>query len=185
MKPCIVFDIDDTVCTFMPKVQPLVHLITLSRKKSHEIKSTCFRDLVGSRHPLLSFLARHLIDLEDLQFDPEARDFISHLRSRGYRISFVTARAMFADAYERTRRSLVKNGFEFDDLVVLPYNECKYEYAKENLGPVQAVFEDNLRNAKRFHDAGVHVFLRDQPWNRAVNVGTRFSRFGDIIHSFN
>lgn len=179
----VVFDMDDTLCHFMKEVEPLHTLISKTRKTFHEFHSTDFKELVGPKAKRLASMVLSRVKIENLQFDDDAKEFVSSLRKDGFKIAIVTARGAFKDAEQRTRQSLIKNEVEFDDLQVVNYTDCKV-LKSSRYQKVCAVFEDSPTNLVKFSNINCEIFIKDQNWNRHLSFGHRFNNFKNLKEKF-
>jgi len=166
-KPIIAFDCDNVLCDLIPGLSDACSRFTgISLEPDEWIHYDHFIN-VGMT---LSDLLRAIIDHKILERAPPYAgvvDAILLAREQGFAVALITARGYHPHGDPITLSWLKEFGMEFDHVILVDINETKAE-ALKSLDNVVAYIDDYLPH---LHDleianAGVPLFLMDQPWNR-------------------
>lgn len=161
----VVFDLDDTLCDFIPLALQQVEKISgqrldpyqLTRHWAEEIKDEHRQACIDAVFNREFYLNLKLWEQE------RTLKAIKALR-RWHKVCVITARssALKDEAFSVTEEWLRKVHLDVDDLKV-----CKLSESKLTLFPPDtlAVVEDSVYVAEEAADKDLKVFMRTQPWN--------------------
>lgn len=180
-RKIVIFDMDDTLCSFVPHVlelasETLGRPIELERMEVNwmwSVMSESEWELIRPKIYTPAFYSR--LPLREPQ--PLIQSTFETLIGRGYGIQILTARtAPLGDAAELvTKAWLAKHSLApyIDHVVICHHTQDKTELFTSD---TVAIVEDSPHIVAAAEAKGVPVLLIDQPWNRSVPLGANSAR---------
>lgn len=171
----ICVDVDDVICDLEPWRIDLGALTPEQAAASHKLAAT---EAMKNR-----FYANG--GFRDMEPIAGAVDAFHALRAAGWKIVLITARPQWQ--YKRLHSDTVfwlqKHGFVYD---LLLFSRNKVEAIYEHVQPAWPAYfvEDHPSNAVALAEAGIHVLMYDQPYNRNVSAKgalTRVASWTEIL----
>lgn len=171
----ICVDVDDVICDLEPWRTDLGALTPEQAAASHKLAAT---EAMKNR-----FYANG--GFREMKPIEGAMMAFHHLKSLGWKIVLVTARPQwqYKRLYSDTVFWLAEHGFVYD---LLLFSRNKVEAVYEHVRPAWPAYfvEDHPGNAAALAEAGIHVLLYDQPYNRNVSASgalTRVANWTEIL----
>lgn len=172
MDKWIVCDVDDVLCNFRESLYHSFKQFNLDLHWSQWNTYNCV-SIFGLKNE--AELHQHMIEhmvLENSDLELGVLDFFNEIKSCGFQIGLLTARAWHKDAQQITEQFVHKHALPVDKVVISGFHmDKKSSHINKFTGKIEAYIDDSSHHIEDFISLGINnTYLMDRPWNKSYNL---------------
>lgn len=184
MKKWIVFDVDDVICNFR---ESLYQSFKKLGKDVHWTHWTEYAHVeiygLENSQALHKHMREHFV-IEQALCEPGVKEMLTMLKTKGYYIGFLTARAWHEKAQSITSEFVSSNELPVDKIIISGFHkDKKSSHMNQFEGEIVAFFDDSIHHVKDFSEHNIAAYLVDRPWNKHETTLPRVSNLRVFIEN--